>query len=126
MITEKTKYILIIDDSLDQQSLLKMVLEKKGYSTECQSNAEDALKFLKSNRKKPDTILLDLNMPGMGGLGFRQIQRNDPTLKNIPVLIMSGIDDPQGTESKINLKILKKPFSIVQLLEMVEQTFSLS
>lgn len=125
MVISQTKYILIVDDSLDQQALLKLVLEKNGYKIECRSNGEEALELLHSGLKMPDTILLDLNMPGMGGLGFRQVQKQDPLLRNIPVIIMSGVDDLKNSQQDTNLNILQKPFSILNLIDIVERNSDL-
>lgn len=116
-----SKHILIIDDSLDQQTLLKIILEANGYTTECRSNGEEALQLLHSDARLPDAILLDLNMPIMGGLEFRKAQQQDPLLKDIPVVIMSGENDLTSTRKKTNSEVLTKPFTIANLIEIVSR-----
>lgn len=125
MINIQSKYILIVDDSLDQRMLLKMLLESKGYKTQCTSNGEEALSLLRSCKIMPEAILLDLNMPVMGGFDFRQKQRVDPLLKNIPVLVMSGEENTTLTKSKTNVDVIKKPFSISSLMTALARNIQL-
>lgn len=120
-----SKHILIVDDSLDQQVLLATLLESKGYTTQCTSNGEIALDLLHSTLKLPDTILLDLQMPIMDGFDFRQIQRNDPLLKNIPVIVMSGDANCAAIQARTQTEVLSKPQNIDELLEVVFRSSNL-
>lgn len=113
-----SKHILIIDDSLDQQFLLKTLLEAKGYTAECTSNGKDALTILRATENKPDLIILDVNMPIMGGRDFRVQQCLDPSLKAIPVVIMSG---DTYVESEDQTIVLSKPVTISKLLDVVKR-----
>jgi CheY-like chemotaxis protein len=54
-----------------------------------QLDGEDALKYLRSNNKRPCVILLDLNMPRMNGINFLKIIKNDDELKQIPVIVIT-------------------------------------
>lgn len=117
----KRKHILIVDDSLDNQTLLKMLLEAKGYNVDCTSNGEEALCLLHSGTKLPDIILLDLRMPVMDGFDFRQLQCEDPSLKHIPVIIMSGDDNTSVTKLKTNSEVLQKPLNISTLMATLER-----
>lgn len=119
MIKIKKKHILIIDDSVDNQQLLKILLELRGYTTECCSNGEEALQLLKTATRLPNTILLDLRMPVMDGLAFRAMQSLDPRLKKIPVIFISadeGIDLNKAETSDV----LQKPLNISQLVKTIE------
>ncbi len=123
-IDQVKKHVLIVDDSLDQQMLLKILLESRGYTIDCTQNGEDALKLLYSMTKMPQIILLDLNMPQMGGLDFRQVQRSDPILKDIPVVIMSGEEDVASFNSCTHAEVLTKPLTILALMEALERNMS--
>jgi CheY-like chemotaxis protein len=115
-------HILIIDDSSDQQTLLRIVLEASGYRIACTSNGEEALHLLADGNDLPDMILLDLNMPVMGGIGFRQKQSNDPRIMNIPVILMTGESDLQSTREKTTPnEFLLKPFNVASLIAAVER-----
>lgn len=121
-VTEKkiSKHILIVDDSLDQQMLLKMVLEANGYTTECTPNGKEALIVLRSGKNIPQTILLDMNMDVMGGLEFRQQQCEDPLLKDIPVIVVSGENDISAVRTQMNSYVIQKPLSISSLIEALQ------
>jgi len=58
-----------------------------------QLDGEDALKYLRSNDKRPCVILLDLNMPRMNGINFLKIIKNDDELKQIPVIVITTSKD---------------------------------
>ncbi|MEK6775242.1 MAG: response regulator [Bdellovibrionota bacterium] len=121
----QSKHILIVDDSPDQQFLLKMLLESRGYTTECTTNGKDALKLLRSRKKMPQTILLDLNMEIMDGWEFRHAQRADPLLKDIPVIVVSAEDDVISIGEKMHSYVIKKPLSITSLMEAIERNSNL-
>lgn len=115
------KHILIIDDSKDQQVLLKILLESRGYTTDFTHNGEEALSLLRSMTKMPHVILLDLNMPLMGGLDFRQIQRNDPALMDIPVVFMTGEEGQAFAIASSCTEVIRKPLTIWSLMDAVER-----
>jgi CheY-like chemotaxis protein len=121
----RTKPILIVDDSPDQQFLLKMLLETQGYTTESTPNGREALKLLRSSACKPQTILLDMNMDVMGGFEFRQIQRADPLLKDIPVIVVSGEENVSMLQEKMASDVIQKPLNISSLMEMLERKMGL-
>ncbi len=119
------KHILIIDDSPDQQILLKMLLESKGFTTECTPNGREALSLLRSMKNKPQTILLDLNMAIMGGYEFRELQQADPALRDIPVIVVSGEEDVSEIQERMHSDVLKKPLSIASLMKALERNSKL-
>lgn len=119
---QNRKHILIVDDSTDNQLLLKMLLEGRGYTTECTSNGEEALMLLNASAELPQAILLDLRMPVMDGMTFRGIQKKNARLKDIPVVIMSGNDDMDSVGKIANTPIMQKPLELSNVLEIVRQS----
>jgi CheY-like chemotaxis protein len=89
MLHTQPKTVLIVEDNRDIRESLAMLLEVVGYRTETASEGREALNYLRSH-PLPSLILLDLRMPGMGGLQFRAEQRQDPALAAVPVIVCSG------------------------------------
>jgi len=116
------KKILTIDDQGDIRRLIRMTLEFEGHMV---SEAADAITGLQvARREKPDLILLDLNMPRISGLELCRRLSRDPELSKIPVILLTGSDDSalrqQGREAGARV-FLTKPFSPMQLLELVDE-----
>lgn len=82
--------VLVIDDDPDVILFLTTLLEDNGYRTLSAESNETALKVLEDN--KPDLITLDLIMPGKSGLTFYHTLRTNDKLKDIPVVIVSGVN----------------------------------
>jgi CheY-like chemotaxis protein len=86
---------LIVDDEEDELHLFVRILEAndQGYQLLQVTNGARALNMLRS--RKPDVMLLDLNMPGMDGFQVLDEKRRDPEIRDIPVIIISA-RDPSG------------------------------
>lgn len=84
-----TRRILIVDDEPDMRVFLTTLLEVEGYKPVC---AEDGRQGLEIARKiKPNLIILDVMMPRESGVGLYRELKNDPTLKAIPVIMLSAL-----------------------------------
>ncbi len=83
--------ILIVDDRPADVELAEMALSMLDckFRTESVSTGEEALDFLSAAKQLPDLILLDLKMPGMGGIETLRRIRAEERLKNIPVVIVT-------------------------------------
>ena len=89
--------ILLVEDDLADQKLVKMALKNQEVANDLYTvnDAEEALDFLHSRghhtnqTNPPNLILLDLNMPGMGGKEFLKQIKADDNLKQIPVVIVT-------------------------------------
>ena len=80
------KRILVTDDEEGIRQLYKEELEEEGYAVELAESGEEALEKL--NQGKPDVVILDLKMRGMGGLEvLEQIRKED---KELPVIICTA------------------------------------
>lgn len=114
------KLILIIDDSADNQDLLKVLLEAHGFEVQCASNGAEALSLLNILSILPSLILLDIQMPTMDGYSFRSEQVRTDRLKNIPVVIMTGNED-KDIQEKMHFPqgILTKPLKVDSIINTV-------
>lgn len=70
--------ILIVDDEVNNRLLLTTILEHAGYEVAEASDGAQALGLARSSR--PDLVIIDLNMPGMGGLDLIKALRADPAI----------------------------------------------
>jgi signal transduction histidine kinase/CheY-like chemotaxis protein len=91
----ETKTVLIVDDEEDELHLFARHLESgdRLYNILQVTNGQRALNMLRTRR--PDVMLLDLNMPGMDGFQVLEEKKRDPAIRDIPVIIISSMD-PSG------------------------------
>ncbi len=84
--------VLVVEDSIDDFEATQRAFRKAGYEAPIQhvTSGEDALSYLKAaNGTWPALILLDLNMPGMGGRKTLEIIKKDDALRDIPVVVLT-------------------------------------
>ncbi len=109
--------ILVVDDDPDILSLVRYNLEREGFSVLTAANGQDALQLVHS--QPPQAIILDLMLPEVDGLEVsRQIKR-DPTLSDIPVIMLTAkgeeVDRVVGFELGAD-DYITKPFSPRELI----------
>jgi CheY-like chemotaxis protein len=83
--------ILVVEDDLDTRCLVVDLLREEGYRVEAAENGRIALDRLRRG-ELPALILLDLRMPVLDGWTFLDVQREEPGMATIPVLIFSTVD----------------------------------
>ena len=85
----KKKTVLIVEDELDMRIFISTLLETSGYQPLMKRDGNEGLR--KAKDVLPDLIILDVMMPGEGGVHmFRQLKTDD-TLCNIPVIMLSAV-----------------------------------
>lgn len=87
--SDSAPVVLLIDDEPEVRELFMQVLEADGIRSVQAPTAEHAWALLESGLM-PSAVLLDLQMPGMGGLGFLLQIRADPRYSALPVTIVTG------------------------------------
>jgi two-component system chemotaxis response regulator CheY len=112
------KSILVIEDDIAVQQTLRDVLEMQGYDVITASNGKEGLDVLRSSEHSPALILLDLMMPNVNGWQFLDSQRNDPNLKDIPVVICSAY--MESAKSVRPAAVIPKPIQLNQLLGAIK------
>ena len=112
------KKILIIDDDPIVVKYLEAVFSDNGYETCSASSTMEGLDVVK--QEKPDLITLDLQMPGEWGPRFYRKLRQDKGLRDIPVIVVSGIDGDHAIKDAI--AFVKKPFDPEKLVGIVKNT----
>ncbi|MCF6177137.1 MAG: SpoIIE family protein phosphatase [Victivallaceae bacterium] len=118
--SEKNR-IMIIDDTVENLSLLNKLLSEQGYEVSLFPKAELALKALKLNI--PKLILLDINMPGMNGFEFCEAVKKNEDYQDIPIIFLSAMQD---IKDKLNafqtggIDYITKPFQFDEVLIRVK------
>ncbi len=84
-----SKRVLCVDDDPDIRLFVVTVLEENGYTRLTATNGEEGLEIIKKER--PDLVTLDVLMPRQSGIKMYRELRTDDSLKNIPVILLSGI-----------------------------------
>lgn len=122
--------ILLVEDDFGDQKLIKKALENERIKNRVTivSSGEEALSYMekslvnKGDYPRPDLILLDLNMPGMGGKALLKTLKKDDSFKSIPVIVVTTSDDQQDIEDSYSLQAsgyLKKPLTLRGFQDMM-------
>ncbi len=117
-------HVLIVEDDPDTREMLVALLSGEGFQAVAAEDGLEALHLLRSVRhRSPDTpclVLLDLNMPRLGGSEFRRAQLNDPVVASVPVALMSGALDADDWAKTLGaVASLGKPIDVDVLLQVV-------
>jgi DNA-binding response OmpR family regulator len=113
--------LLIVEDDEFQQNLLKIWLEAEDYTIISAINGEQALSRVAEH--KPDLVLLDLVMPGISGLQVAKQLKNDPETRQIPVVVVTVIDEQDKRIEALEMGVddfLHKPVDRIELLVRVK------
>jgi len=128
----KNAVILLVEDDLGDQKLIKssMFKEKIGNVLKVVGSGEEALQYLQKSKQgcpqapMPDLVLLDLNMPGMGGKELLRKIKNDEQLKVIPIVILTTSDSEQDIFESYKLYAsgyIKKPVTIRGFQQVMQE-----
>jgi len=114
--------VLIVEDEKDAVEMYRIVLEVEGYQVIVAYTLPAAIKELEEG--KPDLVLLDVVLRGSSGLVLCEKIRQDPEMKDLPVVIISNLDSQDeiaaGLDAGAN-EYLTKPLSQDELLEVVRE-----
>jgi two-component system nitrogen regulation response regulator NtrX len=120
--TDKSGYILVVDDDESICDVVAAVLRDEGYEVVCVRSVESALQVV--NGRQPRLMLLDLSVANQGGAALVASYR---LMENGPghIIVMSGHVHGEQEASALGADgFLEKPFDILVLLEVVEQAFN--
>jgi two-component system phosphate regulon response regulator PhoB len=126
------KRVLVVDDELDMRTFITTLLETSGFKP---LSAEDGIQGLEIARKdKPSLIILDIMLPRESGIAMYRELKNDPALKDIPVIMLSALakktflhsqkvlDAYKGEEIPEPEAYIEKPPEPDELLEAIQNS----
>jgi two-component system, OmpR family, KDP operon response regulator KdpE len=109
--------ILVVDDEPQIRRVMRTTLIAAGYEIEDAKSGEEGIE--KVNQFRPDLVLLDINMPGMGGLAACKLIRAD---KNVAIIILTVRDSEADKVAALDAgadDFVTKPFSTPELLARI-------
>lgn len=117
-----TKTVLIVEDNELNMKLFHDLLEAHGYQTLETRNGNEVLKI--AREKRPDLILMDIQLPEVSGLDVTRWLKADDELKHIPVIAVTAFA-MKGDEQKIREggceDYISKPISVTGFIEVIEK-----
>ena len=127
----KEKNILVVEDDLHMRIFITTVLETSGYNATACKDGQDGIRKVKEDL--PDLIILDVMMPEEGGVSMYRQLKTDNKLKNIPVVMLSGVESETFSHSLKMMSIgledplpdpeayVEKPPKAEELLNIVQK-----
>ena len=113
---KKLKVIVVEDDKFLLKAIVYKFNEAKFY-TKTTTTAEEGLEVLKT--WTPDVIVLDILLPGIGGYAFLRKVKNNPKLKNIPIIISSNLDKDPSLDFGYDDYIVKSDLDLDELVTRI-------
>ena len=123
---EKTPVILIVDDNSQNLELLQAYLEELDCETIAAYDGPEALDLVA--KRQPDLLLLDIMMPKMSGFEVCKRIKNDPKTCNIPVIMVTALNEFGDIERGIDSgtdDFVSKPVNKLELLARVRTMIKL-
>ncbi|WP_158542766.1 response regulator [Lujinxingia litoralis] len=115
---ESGKVVLVIDDDRDTRGVLKRTLERVGHRVVCARDGREGLRLAAEVR--PDVITLDVMMPRMDGWSVLGRLKEDPRLRNIPVIMLTFVDEKQRGLAYGADHFMSKPVDRRELIEVMQ------
>lgn len=117
--------MIVDDDEVDVMTIKRALKEIKVTNPlYIAGNGEEALEILRDSEKdNPALILLDLNMPRMGGIEFLRVIKQDEELRKIPVVVLTTSSEDEDRVESFNLGVsgyMVKPVEYIRFVEVVK------
>jgi diguanylate cyclase (GGDEF)-like protein len=118
--------VMMVDDEELVIELIQAYLDSAGYRRFISTTEpRDALQLML--RERPQVVLLDLNMPGVSGFDILEAMRAEPSLRHIPVIVLTAVDDPETKLKALGLgasDFLGKPVDESELVLRLRNTLA--
>ncbi|HPF31243.1 MAG TPA: response regulator [Candidatus Saccharibacteria bacterium] len=119
------KTVMVVDDDPQIRELYEISLKLKGYEVVVAPDGEKALEMLRTNKAKPDLILLDVMMPKIHGLDVLNMIKTDPKISDIKVITFTALSDDVIRDKAMKYGaysyIVKSELSMSDIMDKVEE-----
>ena len=117
------KKVLFVEDESALQKALTDILTQAGYKVVSALDGEIGLRLAKS--EKPDLILLDIILPRLNGFEVLKKLKENPELKEIPVIVLTNLEKMEDVEKAIELGaktyLVKTQYTIDEVIEKIKK-----
>ncbi len=113
---------MIVDDDRTITGLLQMLLELDGFSVNVVARGDRVIP--EAQTCKPDVILMDVHLADADGLELLRLLRQDEALKNLPVIMTSGMDLEEQCQAAGADHFLLKPYPPDQLAQLLQRVLA--
>ena len=116
-----SRHILVVDDDENILALVKTILAQKNYTVVTAQDGEEAISLLK--RERFDAIITDAVMPLMDGNALARKVKDEPTLKDIPIIMITASKEADLIKKSFTsgcVLFLPKPFTASSLLSLLQ------
>jgi len=119
----RVQRVLVVDDSVTTRTLEKTILQAHGYDVAVATDGVEALALLHGRAAGVELVITDVEMPRMDGFGLLRAMRDDPLLRDIPVIIMTSRNEAEdirrGMDGGARAYITKQAFEQGELIETI-------
>lgn len=126
-VSQDSFLVLVVDDSIDNLTVISLNLQLNGYRVATASNGEEALKIAPLIR--PNLIIMDLAMPGIDGLESTRRIREDATLRDVPVIALTAFSTGGFQRAAYDIGFdgyLTKPVDFDRLHDLIRRLIALA
>jgi chemosensory pili system protein ChpA (sensor histidine kinase/response regulator) len=119
---KRVPLVMVTDDSVTVRKVTTRLLERNGYEVMTAKDGVDAV--AKLEERKPDLMLLDIEMPRMDGFEVASHVRHDSRMKNIPIIMITSRTGEKHRERAFEIGVdryMGKPFQEGELLETIQE-----
>jgi two-component system phosphate regulon response regulator PhoB len=114
--------IILADDAITTLSMVSARLQRTGYETVTTTRGDEALELILARR--PILVVLDIEMPGIGGIEVTRRLRGDPSFAEMPIILLTAHSDDAHVQAGLDAgadSYMVKPFSPQELATLVDE-----
>lgn len=122
---ESNFLILVVDDSADNLAVISLYLQHQGYRVVTANNGEDAVSV--AAQMLPNVILMDINLPGLDGLGATRRIRETDALRDVPVIAITAFGTEGFQRAAYDVGVagyLTKPLDLDRMHQLIARLLS--
>jgi len=119
------RQVWIVDDDQEMSNAMSMMLKLLDFQATCFINARNAVQSLQTS-KRPDMMVLDINMPEFSGLDLLEFLRREPKWENMPIVMLSSEAADATVDKAMNLgadSYVMKPTTLEELEKAIDLAF---